>query len=338
MQIINNDARLLLDGASASSLQAGDRLTLLVKAGLASVKPLPGKEPMILQRLAQDQRVGLTYRGGRFDALSLEAVVPRRVARDQASVVTVSARGLPANLALVHLYVGDQAVQIESAVRESETAPVVLTVSVPPLPRVGQYNLTLATMRDGVVQQTVMEGALLVDAPVRLDRLTPSWGPVGGDTSVTLYGDGFEPGNSVMDGLKVRFGGMPVGRIEVLSSNRMRVTSPRGAPGRVEVLAEDRYGNQSRLNGDKSFGYGLRKLSALHPALIFPSDLWIDQQTGVALTNGGYMVEGYGRMALPIGGWIPENYRAAAFSVQNPSQPQLVGARRRCPAIRAGST
>src|SRR5690606_40911976 len=96
--------------------------------GLASVKPLPGKEPMVLQRLAQEQRVALTYRGSRVDALSLEAVVPRRVARDQASVVTVSARGLPANLNQVHLYVGGQALQIESVTREGDTAPAVLTV------------------------------------------------------------------------------------------------------------------------------------------------------------------------------------------------------------------
>ena len=68
-----------------------------------------------------------------------------------------------------------------------------------------------------------------------------------------------------MDGLKVRFGGLPVGRIQVLSTSRMRVTTPRGAPGKVDVLGEDRYGNQARLNGERSFGYGLRKLAELHP-------------------------------------------------------------------------
>ncbi|HLD68900.1 MAG TPA: IPT/TIG domain-containing protein, partial [Pseudomonas sp.] len=325
VQILSNDAKLILASSAADNLKAGDRLTLVVKAGLASVKPMIGRSPLLLHSLAQTQRVGLTYRGARDEVLALEAVVPRRVARDQASIITVSVRGLPANLAQVHLYLGDQALQIEGVSRDNDSAPAVLTVGVPPLPRAGQYNLTLAVVRDGVQQQAVLEGALLVDAPIRLDALAPLWGPVAGDTTVTITGEGFEPGNSVMDGLKVRFGGLPVGRIEVLASNHMRVTSPRGAPGKVEVLGEDRYGNQSRLNGDQSFGYGLRKLSELHPSLIFPSDIWIDQQTGVAVTNGGYLMQGFSRQALPGGGWLPDNFRAASFSVQDASKPQLVG-------------
>ncbi len=323
--IVNNDAKLVVAPATADRLPVGERLTLLAKAGIASVKPVSANDTVVLQRLAQDQRVALTFRGARNDTLSIEAVTPRRVARDTVSLITVSALGLPANLGQVRLYAGDRALQIEGVTRDNSSAPAILKVSVPALPRAGQYNLTLQVQRDGLWQQTVLEGALLVDAPIRFDALVPLWGPVAGDSTVTISGDGFEPGNTVMDGLKVRFGGLPVGRIDVLASNRMRVTSPRGAPGKVDVLGEDRYGNQASLTGLRGFGYGLRKQSELHPSLIFPSDVWIDQQTGVAITNGGHMVNGYGRQTLAAGGWLPELYRAASFSVQDASKPVLVG-------------
>ena len=325
MRIVNNDAKLVLPTSSVDRLAVGERLTLVAKAGLASVKPITASDTVVLQRLAQDQRVPLTYRGARNDALSIEAVTPRRVAQNTVSLVTVSALGIPANLAQVRLYAGDRALSIEGVTRDNDASPAVLKVSVPALPAAGQYNLTLQVQRDRVWQQTVLEGALLVDAPIRFDALVPLWGPVVGDTVVTITGDGFEPGNTVMDGLKVRFGGLPVGRIEVLASNRMRVTSSRGAPGKVDVLGEDRYGNQASLTGDRGFGYGLRKQSELHPSLLYPNDVWIDQQTGVAITNGGHMVNGYGKQTLASGGWLPELYRAASFSVQDASKPVLVG-------------
>mgnify|MGYP006862893416 FL=1 len=128
VRIVNNDAKLVLPTSSVDRLAVGERLTLVAKAGLASVKPITASDTVVLQRLAQDQRVPLTYRGARNDALSIEAVTPRRVAQNTVSLVTVSALGIPANLAQVRLYAGDRALSIEGVTRDNDASPAVLKV------------------------------------------------------------------------------------------------------------------------------------------------------------------------------------------------------------------
>jgi hypothetical protein len=50
----------------------------------------------------------------------------------------------------------------------------------------------------------------------------------------------------------------------------------------------------------------------------------VDRQTGIALTNGGYFYEGPTFQTFE-GQQVPDNMRAAAFDIQNPTQPFLVG-------------
>ena len=51
-------------------------------------------------------------------------------------------------------------------------------------------------------------------------------------------GQGFEPGTSVSQGLKVRIGDVPVAAIRVLSSERIEVVTRGGRVGRNEAKKE----------------------------------------------------------------------------------------------------
>ena len=135
-------------------------------------------------------------------------------------------------------------------------------------------------------------GGLVVDAPVEFERLEPAWGSVTGGTLVTVYGSGFEPGTTVMESLSIRVGEVSAANIRVLSSERLEFVTRGGPVGRNEVHGQDRYGNQTILTGDDGFGYGLRSIASQSVGF-YPSDIHVDHQIGIALTNGGYFFEGH---------------------------------------------
>jgi hypothetical protein len=103
----------------------------------------------------------------------------------------------------------------------------------------------------------------------------------------------------------------------------MKVISPIGVTGRHEVVGEDRYGNQARLDPAEGFDYGLKRLSQVKGTLVFPSDVWIYAEAGLAITNSGYMRLGYANQEFD-GFKFPEITRAAAFDIENAFLPQLV--------------
>ena len=87
----------------------------------------------------------------------------------------------------------------------------------------------LAGMASGVWERATLRGGLIVDAPVRLDRVTPAWGPQSGDTTITVHGEGFEPGTTVSEGLAIRIGDVPVRTLRVLASDRLEIVAPGGS-------------------------------------------------------------------------------------------------------------
>ena len=113
---------------------------------------------------------------------------------------------------------------VESSDEEERVA--ILTLSVPAIRAAGQYDIVVEVERDGLWQSATLFGGLVVDAPLNIASISPQWGPVSGGTVVTLIGEGFEPGNTVTGGTRVRIGSLPVANTEVLSANMMRVVSP----------------------------------------------------------------------------------------------------------------
>src|SRR5690606_29324610 len=331
--IVNNDAIIYLE--EPVKLVSGDALRVVVEAGLAATKAVEqsgGPAHLTLYKLRSEQRIDLTYRGSRPYSIAIDSVVPRRIPAEQAHPITLSMLGVPLAPERVKLFVGGQALAIGSLKRsEQDSSIAIIEAQVPALQAAGLYDLTAQVEFDGVWEEASLYGALQVDAPVRFTRIEPQWGPLSGGTKVTIHGEGFEPGNTVMDGLTVLFGSSPANNIEVLSSTRLTLVTPRGTPGLKRVQGKDRYGRMTELAEADGFGYGLRQLAVTQAAQARPVDVIVDQETGVALTATGYFHETFNLEKLmsqgPIvdGVPIPESLLAASFDVQEAVSPLLVG-------------
>ncbi|MCU0661938.1 MAG: IPT/TIG domain-containing protein, partial [Myxococcota bacterium] len=326
VEIINNDALLTI--SSDHALAVGETVTAVAEAGIESVKPLANGQHLVLYTLAQDQEFTWTYRGSRQDALTLDAVTPRRVPVGIASEIQVAMRGAPENPNHIKVFVaGTEAVVYDLQATGSSGHGAIVTAVVPALSEPGQYDVSVAVWRDGVWEMATLRGALAVDEPLHFEHLSPSFGPVTGGTAITLRGRGFEPGNTVMDGIKVRIGSVPAASVKVLSTTEMVVISPPGLVGRNDVFGQDRYGYKSSLRGDAGFGYGLRRITT-RSMPFSAADLHIDQETGVAVTNGGLVV--HNALALKDkvefeGFKIDDFLRAATIDVQEATDPLFVG-------------
>ena len=336
VQIVNNDA--ILTVTDASSLKVGDHLTVVANAGIASVKPLSDGRQVVLYTLAKQQRFMLTYRGVRPDTISVDSVVPRRMPLGKPSLITISGQGIPQDISLLKAYVGGVAATVQGVTASTQTTGAsIVTVQVPALNAPGLFDVTLQVNQSGVWQSATLYGGLMVDAPIRFDTMSPRWGPLTGGTVAIITGQGFEPGNTVMDGLKIRIGSVPVASIRVFSTTRLQIVTREGTPGRHDVSGEDRYGGTTVLSGDKGFGYGIKFLGSQQANNVFPSDVWVDPDTGVAITNAGYVTTGY--MLRSVNGVpFPETLRAASFDIQNPTQPLLVGGVSSLPSGPEGQT
>jgi len=320
--IVNNDAILTL--RPGHGLTVGDRLSVVARAGIETVKPVTEDIHIVLYRLARDQQFELIYRGDRPDTLRVEAVVPRRIPQNRSEAVTIAGLGIPTDPARVRVFVGGLEAQVTDIVSEADDERLaIVTARVPAIVHAGQYDVALMLEKAGIWQTAVLAGGLMVDAPIEFERLEPAWGPVSGGTTVTIYGRGFEPGNTVMEGLTVRVGDVPVAGIKVLSTERIEIVTRGGRVGKNDVHGQDRYDNRTSLLGDAGFGFGLKQIAS-QAVGFFPSDVHVDQETGVALTNGGYFYEGRDYQTIE-GEVFTENTRAAAFDIQNPTQPLLVG-------------
>src|SRR5690606_29362910 len=159
----------------------GDALTVIARAGIASVKPLENDQRIVLYALEQDQRYPLVFRGDRPDTLALDAVVPRRIPRDRAAEITISGLGIPRDVERVQVYAGGRALEVLGiASNDTEERIGIITAAVPAMAVAGQYDVSVRVEKDGVWQEATLYGGLMVDAPIRFDSATPDWGPLNG--------------------------------------------------------------------------------------------------------------------------------------------------------------
>jgi hypothetical protein len=75
-------------------------------------------------------------------------------------------------------------------------------------------------------------GACEKGGPVRVDRVEPAEGIVGGGDQVTIRGTGFQPGKTQVE---VRFGRHKVEQVVISSSNKINIVTPAGDKGPVDV-------------------------------------------------------------------------------------------------------
>jgi large repetitive protein len=326
VSIANNDALLTLQ--ASQGLGVGSALTAVALHGVQSVKPISATQHIVLYTLAQDQRFPFEFRGSRPELVDVDAVVPRRVLLGRPDGITISGRGIPVDPQRVRVFVGTTELIIR-AIQSSDDAEAaaIIMAETPAFAIPGQYDVTIHVEKDGIWQSASLAGGLMVDAPIRFDSVTPSWGPVEGGTTVTVLGRGFEPGTTVSEGTRARVGDVPVRSLRVLTTQRLEFVTPGGRVGRNGVYGQDRYGNSTSLTGDAGFGYGLRKIGQAG-VTFHPSDVFVDRETGIAVTNSGYMFEqevaDMLREVKP-GVFLPEILTAATFDVQSRAQPVLVG-------------
>ena len=338
--IINNDA--IFNILSVKDLKAGDQIIVEALAGISYVKPI--KEINVKHFiLKQDQQFELTYRGERSNKIEIAAIVPHRVPAGKTQEITISGLGIPDQIEDIRLFISQteaDIVQIQTDATDDQLA--IISAKIPAIEMAGQYDLHLSVNTAGLWESTMLYGGIIVDAPIMFEKIQPYWGAFSGGTVVTIFGEGFEPGNSVSESIDVRIGDVPVADINVLASDRMEIITRSGRVGKNSVVGMDRYGNETHLMKNEGFGYGLKRI-AQQGVNFNPSDIIIDQETGVAITNGGYYYEYSDMMFQDTSIYkalnyfqelanfsnnykIPDSIMAATFDIQNPTQPLFVGA------------
>lgn len=134
----------------------------------------------------------------------------------------------------------------------SAITPTALDVTVPPSGAAGAVDVAVAS-EGGSVRRARAYTYLVVGGPLVLQAVTPSVGPAEGGTVVRLVGSGFEGGVS-----EVRFGGQLATDVLVESAGTVRVTTPAGAAGPVEVRLRTVDGREVALPGGYTFQPALR--------------------------------------------------------------------------------
>ena len=327
--IENNDAVLILK--PGHGLEVGAKVTIAVRSGVRAIKPISEGTSLTLYELAQDQLFDLTYRGARPDEITVDSVVPRLLQLGESSTLTISGLGIPKDASRIRVFVAGAEVFVNSVESEAnEERAAIVHATVPGIPAAGQFDVGIAVLKDGVWEEAFLRGAVVVKAPISLEHLTPGWGPLRGDTVVTLRGDGFEPGNTVFSGMRLMVGDRPVQTFRVLSSSLLTFVTPPGRIGKNDVIAWDRFDNHSVRAGEDGFGYGLRELARTSTSV--PVDeIYVDQDSGVAVTTNGAFAAGRPGTNRQFGepGALESTYVAmptlATFDVQDPSRALLVG-------------
>lgn len=82
---------------------------------------------------------------------------------------------------------------------------------------------------------------------VRIDAIDPPFGSVAGDDDIVITGSGFKPGLSVL------FRKRPAKRVVIESDTKVRVKTPAGPEGKVDVVVTDATGKTYVL--ENAFAY-----------------------------------------------------------------------------------
>ncbi|KPA12609.1 Cell surface receptor IPT/TIG domain protein, partial [Candidatus Magnetomorum sp. HK-1] len=323
LEIINNDAIISLD--DSHELVAGDRILITARAGIASIKPITEDQTLVLYTLKSDQIFEVTYRGEIPETiLSINTISPRRILVGKENQLVLSGTGIPSDIQNIKVFIGDIPTKIIDNDEDSTNSSIsLLQIHVPKLSVPGFFDISLYARRLGIWERAVLYGGVMVDQALRFDSISPSWGPVTGGTCVTIYGQGFDPGNTVMNGLKIAIGNVPVSNIHVLSTQCLTIITPGGSVGKNRIWGKNRYGHETIIKAENGFGFGL-KHRITQGTDFFPSRIYVDSKSGIAMTNGGYFSDNHELQQFSEY-TLPDGIRAAVFSVQQPDTPIMVG-------------
>ncbi|WP_040307733.1 IPT/TIG domain-containing protein, partial [Agarivorans albus] len=326
IDIVNNDALIQL--TSPEQLNTGDVITLSVLKGLTAAKPIivgGVTSSITLYELKQSISRQLLISQSTVDPIELYAVVPNHISAGTPVALTISVKGIPLSTDGLGVYIGGKALTITDVQRSDANSLVsIIHATSDGFEQAGIYDLFVSLEKDGITRKANQAGALVVDQVLSLDYMTPAWGPLSGGTRVTLKGSGFEPGTSVSESIVVSIGGATARDVEVLSSDTLMLTTPRGVSGKSELIVKDRYGNQAVLNAEQGFGYGLALLGETFSDKVKPVDLLIDHATGMAITASGYYTS-HKSMTEIEGHLLSSSWLANSFDIQNANQPELAG-------------
>lgn len=98
-----------------------------------------------------------------------------------------------------------------------------------------------------VLALTLSTASACDDGKKGITRIEPNFGNVSGGDTVVLYGKGFKPG------LSVKFGRRTARNVIIEADTRIRVTTPSGPEGAVDILVTDESGEATKLA--KAFTY-----------------------------------------------------------------------------------
>ncbi len=186
----------------------------------------------------------------------------------------------------------------------------VLTVSSPPATLSGTVDVTVTTPNGS--SSTTSADRFTYRAAPTIGGLSPSDGPTGGGTSVTITGTSFVVGETT-----VSFGGTSVSaaNVHVIASNTLTVTSPVGAAGPADVTVATPGGSATRAGG---FTYR----AAPTVADLSPTAGPTAGGTTVTITGTGFVPGGttvtFGSQTVPASG---VNGDGTVLTVSSPAVP-----------------
>jgi hypothetical protein len=90
------------------------------------------------------------------------------------------------------------------------------------------------------------------DGKKGIKRIEPSFGNVAGGDTVVLHGKGFKPG------LSVKFGKRKARNVVIESDTKIRVKTPSGPEGKVDVFVTNQSGEVTKLSGAFTYRRGSR--------------------------------------------------------------------------------
>ncbi|HUU01222.1 MAG TPA: IPT/TIG domain-containing protein [Myxococcota bacterium] len=154
-----------------------------------------------------------------FDTVTAFEVEPADLAACGGTPLSVSGTGFSSDTTILVAGRGCSATSVESSTRVTGLAP-------PGAP--GQADVEVVN-RNG--RALLFRAVRYHPAPV-LDSLLPVAGPTSGATAITAAGLGFE------DVTRLFFGGSEAGNVNLLSSTALEASTPPGAAGGVDVIAQ----------------------------------------------------------------------------------------------------
>ncbi|MEM1346984.1 MAG: IPT/TIG domain-containing protein [Myxococcota bacterium] len=209
------------------------------------VAPGPVDVKVLDAERGDDNMLGVfTY----FGEMGVDAVSPDRIPTEGNVEVTLTGRGFNED---VRVSFGGV-----TALRHTVVNETVLRVLAPP--RAAGLVDVRATSQDATV---VVEQAVTYFETLRIDTVTPSAGPTGGNQAVVLAGAGFE------DGMTVRFDGR-LAQVQSVAPDGLSasVTTPTGAQGLADVAVETVAGDVALLtDGYYYTGSGALAVGAVAP-------------------------------------------------------------------------